>query len=328
MGTRLWLFLSGLCCMLASEGLKRLLRDFTYPGRQGGNMIPKRVCRWLIIFSLIMVAGCALSWVSALNQAQDDIPTPDSIQKRVQADALYNHVDDLESLVTAIEAYRAVLAVNPGDYKALVQLSNLHILMGTAYARSRADKSLNFTKAMHYAELAMYTNASFKARVRQGKKPWQAADRLGKEETEAMFFWVTALHYEFKESMNLADKIRNVNWFSKGLAFLDRIEAVNPEFGGGAVEFAKFITYYVLPKSKGGSKEKGKAYLKKAVARGKRRLMPRWGRAKYYYARTGNTQAAREDMQWVVSREPQVIDDPYPWREYFQKDAETYLRRE
>lgn len=291
-------------------------------------MIPKRVCHWLIIFSLTIVTGCALSWESALNQAQDDFPTPDSNQKRIRADALYNQVDDLGSLIAAIEAYGAVLAANPGDYKALVQLSNLHILMGTAYARSRADKSLNFTKAMHYAELAMYTNTAFKASVRQGKKPWQAADRLGKEETEAMFFWVTALHYEFKESMNLAEKIRNVNWFNKGLAFLDRIEAVNPEFGGGAVEFAKFITYYVLPESKGGSKAKGESYLQKAVARGKRRLMPRWGRAKYYYTMTGDARAAREDMQWVVSREPQVIDDPYPWREYFQKDAAAYLGRQ
>lgn len=290
-------------------------------------MIPKQVCRCLIIFSLTLVAGCAFSWESALNKAQDDIPTPDSNQKRVRADSLYNQVDDLRSLVTAIEAYHAVLKVNPGDYKALVQLSNLHILMGTAYSRGRADKSLNFKKAMHYAELAMYTNASFKARVRQGEKPWQAADLLGKDETEAMFFWVTALHYEFKESMNLAGKIRNVNWLGKGLVFLDRIEIVNPEFGGGAVEFAKFITYYVLPKSKGGSKAKGEAYLQRAVARSKSRLMPRWGRAKYYYERTGNARAAREDMQWVVSREPQMVDDPYPWRVYFQKDAAAYLSR-
>jgi hypothetical protein len=300
---------------------------FSCPGGQGGGMIPKYVCRWLIVFSIAFVAGCAFSWESALNLAKDDIPTPDSNLKRVRADSLYNQVDDLSSLATAIESYHAVLKTNPGDYLALVQLSNLHILMGTAYSRSRADKSLNFKKAMHYAELAMYTNSLFRARVRQGKRPWQAADRLGKAETEAMFFWVTALQYEFKESMNLAEKIRNVAWLGKGLIFLNRIEEVNPGFGGGAVEFAKFITYYVLPESKGGSKAKGVTYLQKAVARSQRRLMPRWGRAKYYYEMTGNAQAARADMQWVVSREPQMVDDPYPWRVYFQNDAAAYLRR-
>lgn len=290
-------------------------------------MIHKQFCRFLICFSLSLIAGCAMSWKSAVYQAQDDFPTTDSHQKRVRANSLYDQVNDLSSLVAAVEAYQDVLKINPGDYKALVQLSNLHILMGTAYRRSRADKSLQFKKAMHYAELAMYTNASFKARVRQGVKPWQAADLLGKEETEAMFFWVTALHYEFKESMNLAEKIRNVQWLGKGLVFLDRIEEADPEFGGGAVEFAKFITYYVLPKSKGGSKAKGEAYLHRAVAKSKRRLMPRWGRAKYYYERTGNESAAQEDMQWVVSREPQMVDDPYPWRVYFQKDAAAYLNR-
>jgi hypothetical protein len=290
-------------------------------------MILKQISRCLIIFSLAIVTGCAFSWKSAINQAKDDIPTQDSSRKRVRADSLYNQVDDLSSLTAAMAAYYAVLKVNPGDYKALVQLSNLHILTGTAYSSTRADKSLNFKKAMHCAELAMYTNASFKARVREGKKPWQAADSLGKEETEAMFFWVTALHYEFKESMNLAEKIRNVSWLGKGLVFLDRIEDVNPDFGGGAVEFAKFITYYVLPESKGGSKVKGEAYLQRAVEKSKSRLMPRWGRAKYYYERTGNKQAALEDMQWVVSQEPQMVDDPYPWRVYFQQDAAAYLSR-
>lgn len=294
---------------------------------KGGSMISKHLCRCLIVVLIAVVAGCAFSWQSALNQAKDDIPTPDSNLKRVRADSLYNRVDDLKSLVTAIEAYHTVLTVNPGDYRALVQLSNLHILRGTAYGRSRADKALDFGKAMHYAELAMYTNPSFRDRVRQGNKPWQAADRLGRDETEAMFFWVTALHYEFKECMNLAAKIRNVGWFNKGLAFLDRIEEVNPEFGGGSVEFAKFITYYVLPESQGGSKSKGEAYLQKAVDRSKSRLMPRWGRAKYYYERTGNTLAAREDMQWVVSQEPQAVEDPYAWRVYFQKDAAAYLSR-
>jgi hypothetical protein len=290
-------------------------------------MISGHIFRWLIILSISMVAGCALSWEPALHKARDDLPTPDSNHKRFLADSLYNRVDDLKSLEAAVVAYGAVLEVNPGDYKALVQLSNLHILKGTAHCRRRADKSLNFKTAMRYAELAMYTNASFRDRVRRGAKPWQAADRLGRKETEAMFFWVTALHYEFKESMNLAEKVRNVGWFRKGLAFLDRIEAVNPEFGGGGVEFAKFITYYVLPESSGGSKARGEAFLRKAVAKGKRRLMPRWGRAKYYYEKTGDRRAAREDMQWVVSREPHAVNDPYPWRVYFQKDAALFLSR-
>ena len=80
--------------------------------------------------------------------------------------------------------------------------------------------------AMTYAELAMYSNARFKAAVNNGKRPWEAAPLLGKGQTEAMFFLVTALQYEFKEGMGLASKIRNIDWMRNGLIFLDRIEEI------------------------------------------------------------------------------------------------------
>lgn len=277
------------------------------------------------VLTVIALCGCALKWNSALMEASSNIPTPQSNSLLVKAQHLYDRADNLESLKASMETYHTVLSRNPGDYEALVQLSNQYILIGTAYTEARKDKSAYFHKAMRYAELAMYTNTRFKERIQNGNTPWEAADVLGKQETEAMFYWVTALQYEFKEGMNLAGKIRNVQWLNNALIFLDQIEKVNPDFGGGAVEFAKGICYYVLPKSKGGSKNIGEDYLQQAVARGRDRLLPRWGRAKYFYDVTGNDEKAFEDLKWVAAQDLEAFKDPYPWRVYFQKDAQTLL---
>lgn len=288
-------------------------------------MVKRRIYFFSLAIFVIASTGCALKWNSAFMAANDNIPTAQSNSLLAKARHLYEQTDDLESLKASMQAYQAVLNRNPGDYEALVQLSNQYILLGTAYTQTRRDKSAHFHEAMRYAELAMYTNPRFKERIRNGNAPWEAAGALGKPETEAMFFWVTALQYEFKEGMSLAGKIRNVQWLEKALIFLDQIEKENPGFGGGAIEFAKGICYYVLPKSKGGSKQKGEAYLQQAVARGNDRLLPRWGRAKYFYEITGNDEKAIEELRWIAAQDLEAFEDPYPWRVYFQKDAKAIL---
>lgn len=283
----------------------------------------------LVVLSLViglLMSGCALRWESAINASQPDTPTPDSAQLLSHARSLYDRADDEASLNASIEAYRAVLASNPGDYEALVQLSNQYILQGAAHTTSSRKKTEYYMKAMHYAELAMYTDTDFKTSVQKGRLPWEAVSQLDKKHTEAMFFWVTAMQYEFKEGMGIAAKIRNIDWMKKGLVFLKRIEETNPEFGDGAVEFAMAISYYVIPESIGGSKKIGEAYMQKAVDRGSNRLLPRWGRGKYYYPIRGNLAKSREDLEWVANRPLSDAVDPHPWKVYFKNDAKKLLQ--
>lgn len=289
-------------------------------------MFKHQINNWGLILLAFYLSGCALQWESAITKARDNTPTPTSMKLLAKARSLYDRADDLASLNASIDAYESALSTNPGDYDALVQLSNQYILLGTAHTTSRAEKSKIFRKAMTYAELAMYSNARFKAAVNNGKRPWEAAPLLGKGQTEAMFFWVTALQYEFKEGMGLASKIRNIDWMRNGLIFLDRIEETNPEYGNGAVEFAKAICYYVLPKSRGGSKIIGETYMQKAVEKGQNRLLPRWGRGKYFHAMKGNTAKSREDLEWVANRSLDDVIDPYPWRVYFKKNARDLIK--
>jgi hypothetical protein len=246
---------------------------------------------------------------------------------QAEAATAFAAADDAAGVDAALAACDRVLAIDPGNYRALVDAATLAILRGTAYTTKASQKSEYFARAMRYAEQAMYTNPAFRARVDAGATPWEAADTLGAGEVEAMFFWVTALQYEFKEGMSLPSKVVNLVWLQRSLIFLDRIEAVAPEFGGGAVAFAKVICYVALPQSRGGSKAKGEAYMQQAVAKGDGWLLPRWGRGKYYYPIRGDKEEARQDLAWVAAQPLDQYRDPYPWRVHFRDDAREILAR-
>ena len=141
-----------------------------------------------------------------------------------------------------------------------------------------------------------------------------------------MYFWVTALQYEFKESMWLPTKIANIDWLEHALVFLDRISTVAPDYGGGGVEFAKAICYTVLPASSGGSEAKADEFMQKAIAKGKQWLLPRWASGKYYYPMKGDLRSADADLNWVVAQNPADFQDPYPWIVHFQQDARQILQ--
>ena len=287
----------------------------------------KYIARLALIVSLsFMLGGCAMKWQPDWQADSRDSPTTQSAVLFDTAQKLFNRAEDESSLRVSIKAFEDVLKENPGDYQTLKQLSTQYILLGTAYTDSRKEKSHHFRRAMTYAEQAMYTNPNFRQLVDVGAKPWEATEALGAQEAEAMFFWVTALQYEFKEGMSLPGKIINIDWLQRALVFLDRIEKVAPEFGGGAVEFAKVICYYALPQSKGGSKIEGDAYMQKAILKGENRLFPRWARGKYYYPILGETEKGRQDLAWVASQDAGRFEDSYPWRVHFQDDAREILR--
>ncbi len=280
---------------------------------------------YLLIF--ILPLSCSLKLEPLWQEAAPDNPTIQSLKKLNEAKELFDKAGDANSLKKSIAAFESVLDENPGDYEALSLLSTQYILMGTAYTEDRNDKSALFYKAMKYAELAMYTNPVFKDRVAKGESPWSITDALGANEVSAMYFWVIALQYQFKEVMFLPEKITNVNWLQKGLVLLNQIEKIDPEFGGGGVEFCKVICFYALPEFKGGSPEKGDEYMRKAVAKGTNWLLPRWARGKYYYVIKNEPEKSRQDLEWVAQQDLSNYQDPYPWRVHFQKDAQKLIAK-
>jgi len=280
----------------------------------------------VLYFFLVGFSGCAMQPPSHWQDARPDIEVPESEALVREAQRLYEVSTDRESLLSSITAFEKALVKNPGDYTTLAALSTQYILLGTAYTKQRGEKSRHFNQAMRYAELSMYSNEAYKQRVSSGTPIWDATEALEKAQVEAMFFWVTAVQYDFKEGMNMVATIVNVRWMAHGLKFLDRIEQVAPGFGGGGVEFAKVICYLVLPKSMGGSESMADEYMRRSITRSDGWLLPRWARGKYYYEVKGEPGKARVDLEWVASQNLEHFNDPIPWKVHFQENARELLK--
>jgi len=280
----------------------------------------------LLIAMLLFLSGCAKQWQPTWQPATALKSQQSANQLLEQAREKYARADNGEKLSASIQAYQAVLKVDPNNYEALQTLSTQYILRGTAYTEKKSEKEKCFKQAIVYAEWAMYTNPHFREKIEQGQKPWQAVDVLTARESEAMLFWVTAIQYEFKEVMSLYAKIINIDRLNHALTMINRIQEVNPQFGGGAVEFCKAICYYALPSSKGGDKHQGDLAMQQAVAHGDNWLLPRWALGKYYYPIRGEDLKSQQELAWVANQDITRFNDPLPWRVHFRDNAQQLLQ--
>jgi hypothetical protein len=225
-----------------------------------------------------------------------------------------------------MEAYARVLDQNPYHVRALTDLASQTILMGTAYSESRQDKRDRFRTAMRLCERAMYTDPAFKAMVDEGAPPWEACRVLGEEHIPAMMFWSTAVLYDFKEVLTFPEQVVNLAWVEHTGPFLDCMEALDPAWGGGAIQFTQSLYFGILPGALGGDDTRSAECLEQAVAFGSPWMLSRWGRAKYFRVRDGNRQGFEEDLRWVLRQEVAAPGEAYCWRAYFHQDAREALK--
>lgn len=120
---------------------------------------------------------------------------------------------------------------------------------------------------------------------------------------EAMLHWVNAVFYLFKEGQPPAAQMFNLRWIRRARTVMERMNAVAPDWHGGAVHFVWGLYYLSLPERAGGDRARSAACFEKAIELGPDMLMSRWGRGKYYQIKMRNARGFEEDLRWVVSRD-------------------------
>jgi hypothetical protein len=279
---------------------------------------------WLGVLLMASLGGC-MTWRPPPAPDLDRPAAPDGQARLEAAQDLSARAEDHEGLAAAMEAHRAVLAGDPGNYAALTALGHQSILMGAAYTPDAAGQVARYRKAMAYCEQAMLTHPGFRRRLAAGQPPWEACRELSLREMDAMLFWCTAVLYAFKDTMTFPQQVLNVRWIQRLGPFLDRMEALDRRWGGGAVDFTRSLYYGILPAALGGDPAASRERLEAAVGLGEGWLLPRWGRAKYFHVRDGDWDGFRRDLEWVAAQDPERLQGPRAWNVYFQQDARRML---
>lgn len=286
--------------------------------------------RSALIVSIVVGFGLPGSGCMSLQPATTEIRAPsksgdvESLLSRAQAQA--QAADSREKLASVTELYRKVLEIDPHNREALARLAEYHVLMGAGYSDDITEKKQHYSTAIAYSERIMYLNDAFRARVDSGQTLWDASDVLNRDDVDGMGWWTTAVFYYFKECVPDAFKVFNAKWINRNKIFMDRIEAVDPDWMHGANYFNLGIYYLAMPEGLGGDRDKSADYLEKARSVGPKRLLFPWGRAKYYYYNERNRPAFERDLQWVLARDPhQATGDGFPWNVYFQSQARILL---
>lgn len=279
----------------------------------------------LALGAVLALGGCATDWRPSWGRPAPPPAGSDTDRLLAQAQAAADRAEDRQGLLDALALYERTVATDPACYPALCEQANLSILLATAYTEPRAEKAALFHKAMACCERAMYTNPEFQARIDGGAKPWEAASVLTDREMDAMFFWVTAVFYDFKEAMTLPERIGNMIWLQWAGKVLERMEQLDPGWHGGAVAFTWALYYNIQPQGLGGDRAKSAAYLQNAVTDNPNWLLSRWGRATHFRLLTNDREGFRQDLEWVLAQDIARPGESHPWKAYFQRNARELL---
>ena len=279
-----------------------------------------------ILLLLSLSSGCMM-WQPQWPDLQGGTSTKDVPALLCLAEQAAQGATSAESVKSAINSYQAVVDLDPLNVEANIALSHLHLLLGDAYVETRSQKYANFLKAMRYAEAVMFTNSAFQNGIKDGKPTWVACEALGEREMDAMFFWVNAVFYMFKETRWAPGQALNYRWITRARRVMEHMTKIRPDGKYPLLDFVWGAYYLSIPVSVGGDREKAAEYFDAAVDNAPDQLLPRWGRAKYFHAKMKNLKAFQEDLEWVLAHGAEQTADHPAWRAFFVQDAKRLLDR-
>jgi tetratricopeptide (TPR) repeat protein len=287
-----------------------------------GELNVNETLRAVVLAVALGATGC-MSWTPGWEI--ETTPSRETGADHAEVRRALDTAGNASELRDAIDDLQAIVDSEPDNLAALERLSEAMILYGAAYAGDRKEKASWYESGIQAAERAMATNDEFRARVEAGESIGAASKSLGRDEMRPMLFWVTGVSYYFKECLTGPGRAVSFRWMMRTKELMDRMLALDPGFERGAVLFSLAIYHIAAPPGAGRDLDLAADYFERAIEAGPSSLLVRWGRAKYFHVKTGDRDAFRSDLEWVLAQDPHAASSMYAWNVYFQRDARTML---
>jgi tetratricopeptide (TPR) repeat protein len=279
-----------------------------------------------VILIILSVFGC-MSWQAGWEQFEQPSMKGDVSSLLEKANKQIEKADNRQKVLGVIRTYDNVLKIDPKNREALLGLGSYCFLLGYGYADNSDEKEEYLLKSIMHSEQLMYENPDFKALVDDGEPVWDACRVLSKNEIEAMYWWYNSCGIYWKECRSGLGRLINISFVFRGQKVLTRMMEIDSKWGGGIPYYSWANFYAVAPGLFGGDMEKADEYYKKAIELGPDMLNFRRTRALFYYTKTGDREAFKEDLNWVLSQDPHKVRHilTYPWNVYYQRNAKDLL---
>ncbi len=281
------------------------------------------VAAFLILFTF--TTGC-ISWEPGWTMIEKPSMKGDVKALLAKANVQISRADTREKMADIITTYETIVKIDPMNYEALWGLGRYYHLTALWHSQDRAEKEQLTRKGIKACEMAMYSNDSFRKEIESGRTAFEAYTRLSKREFNALYYWYINMGVLYKDCHSIFSQAVNYSLASKLKPILQFMVELDPLSGGGHAYWSLALYYIRLPKIMGGDLKKGDELFSKCIEIGPRWLDKRWGRAKYLYTKTGNREAFKKDLEWVVAQDPHRADSPYPANVLFQRDAREMLK--
>ncbi len=280
--------------------------------------------KMIVLLAFVITLGC-MSRKSEWKSVEEPTEKGSTFALIVKANRQIDEADSKEEVLALVHTYESILRIDPANYEGLSSLGSYYLLVGMAYSDNMREKETYYKKAMNCCERAMHTNRDFRGLIAQGEEPWEACGALSKREIESMYYWYTAASAYWSECLGRTGKLLNRKKPSRFNKMMKRVGEVDPSWEEGRAHYAKAVYYSILSDFYGGDLKKAAYFFRRCIKEGPDRLSRRWGRAKYLYTRKDNRKGFKEDLEWVIARDPKSAEGSYPWNVYFQRDAKKML---
>ena len=282
----------------------------------------------MALAAIVLLSGC-MSWPRGWEVVPDlGAAQATDLEASIEAAAeAFESAGSAEELDTARTRIGELLEQVPNHKRLLLVGAQAEILHGAAYDQRKSDKAESYIRGIQYAERVMATHPEVRRQLEAGATLAESVQHLESDRAEAMLLWVTGVSYYFKECLSGLGHLVNFRWMLQTSEVMKHLNAVAPDYKYGAVPFSLGIYYLALPESAGGDIQLAGQLLQKAVDQSGTSLLPRWGRAKYYWVKIGDEQAFRDDLEAVLAMDPQNAISAYSWNVYFQRDAREMLEQ-
>ncbi len=234
--------------------------------------------------------------------ATGDATTADPVW--TAAEALWEERDDAEKLKEALVKYEEVVKAKPDDRAAYGRLVRGWYLYGDAHSQDTDVKVERWGHAIEWGARCLALNDDFRGRIEAGEKERDAIASATAADVPCMYWTASALG-KWGKAQSLSKTLKHLPTVK---AYIAKVEELDKEYWhyGPARYWGAY--YAALPSFAGQDAEKSAEFLAASIQGQPAYLGTRVIRAEYLYVLTQDAAGFQDDLNFVLSADPEALE--------------------